>query len=211
MRLSRVCVLAAVCAGAPAAGAGTPEKFAVSLEGGYQGFTSAPDSAKAVFAGSTGGGVFGGALRLGLSRSFFVGAGVRTFDKEGQRVFVDGAGGTVFPLGHPLKVRLVPVYGFVGFRFRPEKALVPYVSAGGGVTSYREESTVAGVTDSASVSKASWHVALGADYAFGSLGFGIEARFTTIPDVIGLGGVSKVYGETDLGGFTVVGRLSFRH
>lgn len=210
MRLRGVWVLVAAWACAPAALAGTPEKFALSLEGGYQGLNAASDSAKAVFAGSTGGGVFGGAVRVGVSRSLFVGAGLRVFNKDGERVFVDGPGGTVFPLGHPLSVRLLPVYGFVGWRFRPESALVPYLSAGGGVTSYREESTVGGVTESASASKASWHVALGADYAIGSLGLGVEARWSGIPSVIGLGGVSKVYGETGLGGFSVVGRLSFR-
>ena len=210
MRLHRVCVLAAACACAPAALGGTPETYALSFEGGYQGLNAAPESAKAVFAGSTGGGVFGGAIRVGVSRSFFVGAGARVLDKNGERVFVDGPAGTVFPLGHPLKVRLLPVYGFVGWRFMPASNLVPYLSAGGGVTSYREESTVGNTTESESASKASWHVALGADYAVGRLGLGVEARLSRIPNVIGLGGVSKIYGETDLGGFSVVGRVSFR-
>jgi hypothetical protein len=210
MRLHRVWALAAAWACAPAALGGTPERLALSFEGGYQGLNGASDSAKAVFAGSTGGGVFGGALRLGVGRSLFVGAGARVFSKEGERVFVDGPGGTVFPLGHPLKVRLLPIYGFVGWRFRPESALVPYVSAGGGVTSYREESTIGGITESESVSKASWHAALGADYAVGSFGLGVEARWSGIPNVVGLSGVSRIYGETDLGGFSVVGRVSFR-
>lgn len=210
MRVHAVWVLATAWACAPAAAGGTPEKFALSFEGGYQRLNSASDSAKAVFAGSTGGGVLGGALRLGVSRSLFVGAGARVFRKDGERVFVDGPGGTVFPLGHPLRIRLLPVYGFVGWRFRPASPLVPYVSAGGGVTSYREESTVGGLTESASVSKASWHVALGADYAARSLGLGVEARWSVIPNVVGLGGVSQVYGETGLGGLSVVGRLSFR-
>lgn len=210
MRLHRIWLLAAACAGAPVAWGGSPEKFALSFEGGYQGLSRATNSAQAVFDGSTGGGVYGGALRIGVSRSFFIGGGIRVFDKDGQRVFVDSPGGTVFPLGHPLSVRLRPIFGFVGWRFRPDSALVPYISAGGGVTSYREESTIGGLTESTSTSKGSWHVAAGLDWGSGPIGVGVEARWSGISDVIGLGGVSRVYSETDLGGFSVVGRLSFR-
>lgn len=209
MTLRWMAVLALASGCAPIALAGNPEKFAVSFEGGYQALSSAPDSAKAVFAGSTGDTVWGGALRVRVSRSLFVGAGMRFFKKDGQRVFLDAPGGTVYPLGHPLSVRLRPIYGFVGWRLRPEAALVPYLAAGGGITSYREESTVGGVAESTSVNKATWHAALGADYRLGSFGLGCEARWSWIPNVIGLGGVSRIYGETDLGGFSVVGRLSF--
>ena len=34
-----------------------------------------------------------------------------------------------------------------------------------------------------------------------------EASYSTVPSAVGLGGVTKVYGEDDLGGFTVVGKL----
>jgi hypothetical protein len=30
-----------------------------------------------------------------------------------------------------------------------------------------------------------------------------------VPDSLGVGGVSEVYGEDDIGGFTVVGKLTF--
>lgn len=210
MRMHAVCAMVLTCAWGATASAGAPERFAVSFEGGYQGFSSAGDSAKAVFDGSTGTSTLGGSVRFGLTRSLFAGAGVRVMKKEGERVFVEGPGSTVFRLGHPLEVRLVPVYGFVGWRFMPESSLVPYLSAGGGFTSYSEESTVGGLTESESFSKATWHVAAGADYAIGAFGIGFEARFTSVPNVIGLGGVSKIYGETDLGGFSVVGRVSFR-
>ncbi len=205
MKLATVLALSAAALAAPAAGARTPERFAVSVEGGYLGL-SAADSAKALF-DSSGGFVFGGELRVRLKRSWFAGAGVRTFNREGERVFVDA--GTVFKLGHPLKLRLRPIYGFVGFRYRPEAAIVPYIAVGGGVTSYREESVIGGQTDVATASKGTWHVALGADYALGAVSVGAEARYTSVPDAIGLAGVSRAFGEKDLGGFTVVGRLSF--
>jgi hypothetical protein len=164
-----------------------------------------------VFDGSTGGVTYGGSLRFGVSRNLFVGAGLRTFSKDGQRVFVAEPGGTVFPLGHPLKVKLRPFYGFVGYRFRPDATFVPYLAAGAGSTSYKEESTVGGLAESESHSKFTWHAMAGADYALGgSFALGVEARWSSMSDIVGLGGVSQVYGETDLGGFTVVGRISFR-
>jgi hypothetical protein len=36
---------------------------------------------------------------------------------------------------------------------------------------------------------------------------GAEAGYTTVPDAVGLGGVTKVYGEDDLGGWHVVGKV----
>ncbi len=204
------------CLGACALGlllagpAGAAERWAVSFEGGYQGLSSASNSAKAVFDGSTGGVTYGGSLRFGVSRHLFVGAGLRTFSKDGERVYVADATSPVFKLGHPLKVKLRPFYGFVGYRFRPDASFVPYLAAGAGSTSYTEESTIGGLSESESQSKFSWHVMAGADYAMGSIGLGVEARWSSMRDLIGLGGVSQVYGENDLGGFTVVGRLSFR-
>ncbi len=211
MKLSHAVVLAAAGAWAVTAQADTSEKWAVSAEGGYQMLNNATDSAKAVFDGSTGGAVFGGSLRVSLTRSFFAGAGLHVFEKSGgQRVFVDGPGGTVFPLGHPLEIRVRPIYGFVGYRLRPSSVLVPYLALGAGSASYRETSTVGGVTTTHSSSKFTWHGALGLEYAAGRLGIGAEVRYTGIPDVIGLGGVSQIYGENDLGGLSVIARLSFR-
>ena len=34
-----------------------------------------------------------------------------------------------------------------------------------------------------------------------------EGAYSSVPDSIGVGGVSKVYGEKDLGGFSVLGKV----
>lgn len=193
-----------------ATGAPAAERFSVGLDAGYLDLTSAPKSAAAVFDGARGGATFGGDLRFSLTRSLFVGAGARSFTKKGERVFVADSTSQAFPLGHPLEVRLTPIFGLVGWRFRADEALVPYVGVGGGVTGYKEESTVAGITESESKSKASWHVVAGADYALRNLGLGLEVRFSSVPNAVGLGGVSRVYGETDLGGFALTARISYR-
>jgi hypothetical protein len=52
-------------------------------------------------------------------------------------------------------------------------------------------------------------VAAGFDHGRGPVRVGAELMFTTIPDSAGIGGVSAVYEERDLGGVTLVGRIAF--
>lgn len=182
--------------------------LAVFGTGGYFSM-SAADSAKAVF-DSSGGPTFGGGLSYGIGKHFYVEGAVREFSKEGERVFVKSAGDPVFKLGFPLKIRLLPIYGTVGYRFPLGKsAFVPYVGLGGGSTSYREESTVAGLTTTKTSSKGSFHGLLGLEYGRGHLRFAAEGLYTTVSGGIGADGVSKVYGEDDLGGFVAQAKLIF--
>jgi hypothetical protein len=185
--------------------------YSVAAEGGYFDMSNAKKSAKAIFDGSSGGFTGGGSFRLALGRRspLFVGVGAHFFSRTGERVFVAQPNGTVFRLGHPLKLRLVPVYALVGWTFLRDSALTPYVAVGAGVTSYREESTVGGVTETTTASKGAVHFAAGADYRWGVVRLGAEVMYSLVPNTIGESGVSKVYGEKDVGGLTIVGRLGF--
>jgi hypothetical protein len=171
--------------------------------------TGAKDSAKAVFDGSSGGFIFGGAFRVDLGRSFGLSLGARYFSKEGERVFVTDPGGEVFPLGHPLKIRTIP-YALVGtYRILPDSRLVPYVGAGVGLTSFKEETTVGGVTESNSSSKFSIHALGGVETSGGPFRFGLELRWFTAPDSVGVSGVSALYDEKDVGGFSLSAKVIF--
>jgi hypothetical protein len=181
--------------------------FAINAQAGYFGMT-ASDSAQAVF-GSSGGFTWGGGLSYGFGKHLYVEAGARYFSKTGEKVFVAIPGGPVAKLGFPLDVRLIPVYGTIGYRFAGKSAFVPYVGLGGGVTSYREESTVAEISTSESQSKASFHGLVGLEYGRGHLRFAVEGLYTSVPNAIGVGGVSQVYGEDDLGGFVALGKLIY--
>jgi len=181
--------------------------LSVSAEGGYLDLTNSHKSASAVL-GSSGGGAFGGELGYDFGRSVFVSLGARYFDKTGQRVFVASPTGGVFPLGHPLEVRIVPVFATLGYRFRPRGSFAPYAGAGGGILSYHEQSTVAGIADSQDLTKPEGHVLLGLEFGRQQLRVGLEVVYSLVPNAVGLGGVSKVYGEKDLGGLTVLGKLS---
>jgi hypothetical protein len=203
--------LPALAAAVLLAGAGPAAAldWAVGVEGGYSEMTNASKSAKAIFDGKMGGGTIGGFVHVGLGQSFFLEAHGRRFQRTGERVFVADAASDVFRLGHPLTIRLIPVYGAVGYRFLPNSHFAPYVTIGAGATSYKETSDVAGLIETQSATKLSGHGALGVDYLAGPLRLGLEVGYSTVPNTIGENGVSKVYGEKDVGGLTVLARLAF--
>lgn len=185
-------------------------ELSFSLEGGYFDMTNARSSAKAIFGGLPGGYTLGASLRFILGESLFVGAGARFFQREGQRAFVADKTSPPFRLGHPLTLRIIPAYAFIGYRFRAGSKLLPYVFVGPGLTSYRETSIVGELeVEPISQTKLSGHLAAGVEYGQGSIRFGIEVMYSMVPNSIGVGGLSKVYGEDDIGGVTVVGRLVF--
>ena len=203
--------LPALAAALVLAGAGPAAAldWGIGVEGGYSEMTNASKSAKAIFDGSKGGGTIGGFVRIGLGQSFFLEAHGRHFQKTGERVFVTDPAGEVFHLGFPLTIRLIPVYGAVGYRFLPSSRFAPYVTIGLGATSYKETSDVAGLVETQSATKFSGHGALGVDYLAGPLRIGVEVGYSTVPNTIGDSGVSKVYNEKDVGGLTVLARLAF--
>jgi len=202
-------VLCAATALGAASGFADDRAFGIEGHIGYNSLTSADRSAKAIFNGSSGGITYGGGLRYVFEKGLYVGAWARYFSKTGERVFIADASGPVFRLGHPLKVRVVPVQLTVGYRFGGGGFVVPYQGAGGGLTRYHEESEVAGVVESNDQTKASGHFLAGVEVGRGSLRAGAEAGYAFVPNTIGIGGVSQIYGENDIGGFTVVGKVVF--
>jgi hypothetical protein len=180
-------------------------ELAAEVSGGYLGLT-ASRSAEAVF-DSSGGFTWGGAARYTIAKGFFVSAGVRTFSKEGERVFVARPNGDVARLGFPLSVRLTPVFVTAGWRFRDGKTVVPYAGLGGSLTSFSEESSVAGRSYDVSRTRAGFHLVGGAEVGRGRFRFGAEVGWSTVPNAVGFGGVSAVYKEDDLGGWGVVGKV----
>jgi hypothetical protein len=142
-------LLALLALGVLAGAAASPlhaKDIAVAVEGGYFDMTIAKSSAKAVFGGSAGGATFGAELQLTFDKGIFAAAGFRRFSKNGQRVFVADKAGAVFPLGHPLEVRLTPLYAAVGYRLG---RLGPFFRIGlGAVPPVPRGEPVAGVTES---------------------------------------------------------------
>jgi opacity protein-like surface antigen len=207
MRHRRLTTLAAALVpalllAAPPAGAG---EIAVEGQAGYRDLAFS-HTATAVF-GSTGGGTFGGAARYTFWRGAFVSAGFRTFSKDGERVFLASSTAPVQKLGFPVSLKIDSFPVMVGYRFRRGHLIVPYVAAGAAITKYDETSTVAGETFDESVSKTGFTGAGGVEVGRGIFRFGAEAGYTTVSGAIGKDGVSKVYGEDDIGGFHAIGKL----
>ncbi len=199
-KVSLACALAALGATPAAAG-----ELAVEAHAGYFQM-AAGNSASAVF-DSRGGATFGGAVRYTFWRGAFVSAGAHTFSKEGERVFVAAPNSPVQKLGFPLKLRLTTMFLAVGYRLRDGKLIVPYAGLGGALASYKEESEVAGESFNADGSETGLLGFAGVEVGRGTFRVGAEAGYTTVPEAVGLGGVTKVYGEDDLGGWHVVGKV----
>ena len=205
MRPSTAIALSSIALVAALARPAAAGSFGLEAQGGYHSL-SASQSATAVF-GSTSGATFGGAARYVLYKGFYLAAGARTFSKSGERVYVAAKGGPVAKLGFPLDVRITPIFGTLGYRFREGRSLVPYLGVGGGVTQFKETSDVTGDVREESRSKSSFHALAGLEYGTGMIRFGAEGVYSSTPDSIGVGGVSKVYGEKDIGGFSILGKL----
>lgn len=206
MSTARRAVLAAVAlALAPLSARGG--ELAIEAHGGY--FDMAAENSASALFDSTGGATFGGGVRYTFWRGAFVSAGARTFSKEGERVFVAAPNSPVQKLGFPLSVRLTPIVLQAGYRLRDGHLVVPYLAAGISITQLKEESEVAGDVLDEERTKTGFAGAAGVEVGRGHLRFGAEVGFSSVPDAIGVGGVSKVYGEDDLGGLHALGKLIF--
>jgi opacity protein-like surface antigen len=201
---------------APAAAAqqeSTAGGLMLSVSGGYLG-PRFSESLRAV-SGSSGGVTFGGEVGFIFGDHLALSVGAHHFSKDGERVFVSDPDGTVFKLGHPLKVKLVPARATLAWRFFEKRSagilFTPYLGAGGGVTSYHEESTIAGEQRVFDVTKASAHVLAGLELGGSRVRFAVELGYSTAPNALGDNpdGVSRVYGEKDIGGFTALGKIVF--
>jgi opacity protein-like surface antigen len=180
-------------------------ELAFEAQGGYLGL-NASNSASALF-DSTGAPTFGGAVRLTFWRGAFVTLGGRTFTRDGERVFVASANAPVEKLGFGLTMRTTPLFAMAGYRLRRGSLLVPYLAAGVAVTRYSESSQVAGEAFDQQFTKTGFTGVVGLELGRGLFRVGGEAGYTTVPNAIGFGGVSKVYSENDIGGWHVVGKL----
>jgi opacity protein-like surface antigen len=197
--------LALLTAGAHSVAA---QEFSIDIEAGYADMTSASSSAKAVF-GSSGAAVFGAGIGYALESGVFFRGGLRRSKREGERVFAVDETSTVFALGHPLEVTLTPIFGTLGYRFVSDGAMTPYLGLGAGVTRYKETSTVAGITESLDESAFSYRGLGGIEFLRGPVRVAVEVAWSSAPNVLGQGGLSEVFGETDAGGLSVVGKIVF--
>jgi hypothetical protein len=173
---------------------------------------TAHDSFAAIL-GTSSGQVFGAGAELGLRNGLFVRADVSYFRDEGERVeMIDGE---IVPLGIPLTLSLTPIEFSGGYRFsalrvgrRGQLTLVPFAGAGAGIVRFREETDEEHPDEQTSEGFTSYHVLVGLDVPLGRrVAIGTELTRRWVRDGLGSGGISEAFGETDLGGTTLLTRV----
>jgi len=133
------------------------------------------------------------------------------FEQTGERAFVFN--GEVFRLGIPTTISIRPVEFTAAYRLPRVWRFRPYGGGGVGRQRYKETSRFADPSENVTRSDASYHVVGGAEIPIWRWFAGaVEVRYRAVRDAIGEDGVSKEFGETDLGGtsarvrFIVIGR-----
>lgn len=144
---------------------------------------------------------FGAGAQLSLRNGLFVEVGVSRFRKIGQRAFLNN--GQTFRLGIPLTATITPFEITAGYRFGASKPrlVVPYVGVGVGRYSYQETSDFAAEGDNVDTHHSGYLAVGGLEFRLHRwISLSADAQFTHVPGILGVGGVSKDAGETDLGG-----------
>jgi hypothetical protein len=184
---------------------------------------AAADTFRALYGSSTGL-TLGGAVQVVHRQGWFGQVDVSRYQATGERVFVSGT--DRFPLGIASRVSVTPIEVTAGYRLarrprapggppvsppgrrgaaprRPSRfaSLVPYGGAGVGAVRLTERADFAEAGDDVEEMHRSYHVVGGIEIPVrGWLAAGVEAGYRWVPDALGSGGVSKEFGETDLGG-----------
>jgi opacity protein-like surface antigen len=172
---------------------------------------TATESFKAVLGGNRGL-VFGGGVETVLPWRIFASLRASRFRETGERLFV--LNGQQFDLNIPTTITVTPIELTGGYRFDVSARVVPYAGAGIGWHRYEETSQFAEASENVKERFTGYHVLGGVEVrAARWLGGAFEAQWATVPDALGSdpNGVSKEFGETNLGGVTarvkvVIGR-----
>ena len=130
------------------------------------------------------------------------------FEDSGQRAFVFG--GEVFRLGIPTTISIRPIEFTATYRLPRVWRFRPYAGGGFGRQRYKEVSDFADRSENVVRSDASYHVGGGAEIRLWRwIAAASEVRYRTVRDAIGEGGISKEFGERDLGGTSIRLRIIF--
>jgi opacity protein-like surface antigen len=148
---------------------------------------------------------FGGGVQVSdVWRDLFGQVTVAQMSSTGERVFVDPSG-TPFPLGIPLSMKARYIDVGVGWKSSAMGSasfpVVPYVSGGIGRVLYRESSPFAEPGEDVDISSGSYHVQAGVEVRIVKfLAVSGDFRYRWVPDLLGKGGASAAFGESEFGG-----------
>jgi hypothetical protein len=170
--------------------------------------SNSPDTEKAIFGTKQGIG-----LGLGVSYDYGsrwrFGVDVRRVQRDGERAFAADRTSEAFRLGHPLTLTLTEAAVSLSYRFKKIGPVSPTLGVAGGMVSWKESSDIAGLIEKANGTSSLFEARVGLERQQGPVRLGIEGGITMAPNAVGVGGISKVYEENDLGGLFVVARVGF--
>jgi opacity protein-like surface antigen len=148
----------------------------------------------------------GGGVQVVSPEGVFLQIGVERYVKHGQRVFV--ADGTVYPLGIPASLTVVPVMFEAGYRAPVRGRVVPYGGGGAGFHYVKETSAFADEEDDPKERFLALSALGGVEIRTSRwIRTAIEVQYTSVTKEGGPGGAAAAYGEKNLGGLNVRFRL----
>lgn len=133
-----------------------------------------------------------------------------SLEARGEYFFVSGnrtkvAGGDT-DYGEDLA--LISILASGRYHFLRDRSISPYVLGGLGYYSLDVKSDAP--DSDVNSSSAGVHAGAGVDFFVGTpVNVALEARYSLIPDLIGEGGLSAYYDETDFGGLAILAKISF--
>ena len=150
----------------------------------------------------------GGGAQVVLPNGTFLQASAERYRKRGSRALVSGD--QIFLLDIPSEVTVTPVLATVGYRVPESARYTPYVGAGLGWHSLREDSASGAAGETITQRKLGYHVVGGVDVPLARwVGVAGEVQWSTVPKALGETGVSAVFDEDDLGGTTFRLKVTF--
>ena len=157
--------------------------------------------------GSSNGLMVGGGGQVTFENGFFVQGSYERFHTTGQRVLVFE--NQTFDLGIENDVTVTPIQLTGGYRFVFSKRTVGYMGGGLGWYRFSENDEFSAPSENVRDTASSYHVMGGVEYPVGQwLWLGGEAHWAAAIGALGDGGVSGVFEENDLGGFTLRMKVS---
>jgi len=145
----------------------------------------------------------GGAQFQSRGGMFFEG-GISFFRQTGQRVFVDGD--TVFELGIPDTLTIMPVTATAGYRFKGRTA-APFIGGGMGQYLFSEATPFDESSDRSWQRANSLHMLGGVEFHVArGLSIAMQGQYTRTPHAL-KGALGTVLGESDLGGVQFAAKI----
>ena len=144
---------------------------------------------------------YGGGLQAVWHGKYYVEVSASRFNKTGERAFVNN--GQAFGLGIPLTVTITPLEVLGGYRFKPRQMprVRPYIAGGLAYFAYKETSEFVDASDNVDTHHVGFAAQGGVEFRVHRwVGISVDADYTHVTGVLGQGGVSKEFGENDLGG-----------